>query len=120
MKPETTLSWMLRISLALTVGVVLLNPTTLFHAQVDTGSILGTVTDPSGALIGNATVTLTNEGTGFHSFRPSVGAGRRIQIHAGPDRKLHQLSASLRDSRPLRQKNITVNVGSAVVGEFSH
>ena len=63
MKPETTLSWMLRISLALTVGVMLLSPRTL-HAQVDTGSILGTVTDPSGAVIGNASVTLTNEGTG--------------------------------------------------------
>ena len=40
MKPETTLSWMLRISLALTVGVMLFSARTL-HAQVDTGSILG-------------------------------------------------------------------------------
>ncbi len=32
-------------------------------AQVDTGTILGTVRDPSGGVIPNATVTLTNEGT---------------------------------------------------------
>src|SRR5271169_1886781 len=62
MKPKTTLSWMLRISLAVTVGVLLFTPRPL-HAQVDTGSIVGTVTDPSGAIIGNATVTLINEGT---------------------------------------------------------
>src|SRR5215813_4965266 len=33
------------------------------HAQVDTGSILGTITDASGAPISGASVTLTNEGT---------------------------------------------------------
>jgi Carboxypeptidase regulatory-like domain len=33
------------------------------QAQVDTGTILGTVRDPSGGVIPNASVTLTNEGT---------------------------------------------------------
>src|SRR5579875_1263744 len=33
------------------------------RAQVDTGAILGTVRDTSGAVIPNATVTLTNEAT---------------------------------------------------------
>src|SRR5215831_13983969 len=33
-------------------------------AQVDTGSILGTVTDQTGAVVAGASVTLTNEGTG--------------------------------------------------------
>src|SRR5690348_13345953 len=35
----------------------------LLEAQVDTGTILGTVRDSSGGVIPNATVTLTNEGT---------------------------------------------------------
>src|SRR2546422_6802553 len=34
-------------------------------AQVDTGAILGTVKDQSGAVVPGAKVTLTNEGTSF-------------------------------------------------------
>ena len=34
-------------------------------AQVDTGAVRGTVTDPSGAVVADAKVTLTNEGTGL-------------------------------------------------------
>ncbi len=34
-------------------------------AQTTTGSIVGTVTDPSGAVIGGASVTITNMGTGI-------------------------------------------------------
>ena len=99
MKPKTTLSWMLRISLAITVGVMLFSPATL-HAQVDTGSILGTVTDPSGAVIGNATVTLTNEGTGS-TLSTSVGADGGYKFYAGPDRKLqaHRFLPGIPDHR---------------------
>ena len=116
MKPETTLSWMLRISLALTVGVMLLSPRTL-HAQVDTGSILGTVTDPSGAVIGNASVTLTNEGTGS-TLSTSVGADGGFKftpVRIGT----YKLSATSQGFQTTEQKNIAVNVGSAVVVNFT-
>ena len=116
MEPKTTLSWMLRISLALTVGVMLLSPATL-HAQVDSGSILGTVTDPSGALIGNATVTLTNEGTGS-TLSTSVGSDggfKSTPVRIGS----YKLSASSQGFQTTEQKNIAVNVGSAVVVNFT-
>ena len=35
------------------------------HAQSVSGTILGTVTDPTGAVIANAKVTIVNEGTGL-------------------------------------------------------
>ena len=35
------------------------------HAQVDTGAILGTVKDQTGAVVPAAKVTITNEGTGL-------------------------------------------------------
>src|ERR1700683_2264498 len=43
------------------------------QAQMDTGSILGTVSDQSGAVLSGAKVTLTNEGTGA-SLSTTAGA----------------------------------------------
>jgi len=62
MKRKAVSSCILQIVLATAVGIMLLSASPA-SAQVDTGSISGTVTDPSGAVIGGATVTLTNEGT---------------------------------------------------------
>jgi Carboxypeptidase regulatory-like domain/TonB dependent receptor-like, beta-barrel/TonB-dependent Receptor Plug Domain len=45
------------------------------RAQVDTGTILGTVKDQSGAVVPNANVSLTNEGTGFTISTKTSGEG---------------------------------------------
>jgi hypothetical protein len=65
-------SSLLRISLTVSVGAMLLSATPL-PAQVDTGAILGTVSDVSKAIIRNASVTLTNEGTNA-SLTTTTGA----------------------------------------------
>ena len=44
------------------VVAFLLSGSALF-AQVDTGTILGTITDSSGGIVPGARVTITNEGT---------------------------------------------------------
>ena len=55
----------LRASLAMTAVLLFLFLSVQpVQAQVDTGSILGTIADASGAPISGAKVTLTNEGTG--------------------------------------------------------
>ncbi|MBV8070125.1 MAG: TonB-dependent receptor [Acidobacteriaceae bacterium] len=46
-------------------SVVLFAATASMYAQAVTGSVLGTVTDPSGAVVANAKVSLTNIGTGI-------------------------------------------------------
>src|SRR6266498_3637336 len=51
-----------RITLLLTAGLVLFIPGVALP-QANTATLHGTVTDPSGASISSAKVTLTNEGT---------------------------------------------------------
>ena len=53
---KRTISHLLLLTLVMLVAPV--------GAQVPTGTIVGTVTDPSGAVIANATVTVTNKNTG--------------------------------------------------------
>ncbi len=115
MKLRATLSCMLRISLALTVGAMLFSPRPL-HAQVDTGSILGSVTDPSGAVIGNATVTLTNEGTNA-SLSTAVGSDggyKFTPVRIGS----YRITAASPGFQTTEQRNIVVNVGASVLLNF--
>ena len=46
------------------VAMILLLPISLLSQSIVTGAIIGTVTDPSGAVVSNADVTLTNSSTG--------------------------------------------------------
>src|SRR3974390_3166715 len=64
MHRNSSLSLVTRLSLLLAIVVTLLLGAGSSLAQVDTGSILGTITDTSGGTVSGAKVTLTNEGTG--------------------------------------------------------
>src|SRR5690348_15018908 len=57
----------MNLGCALCGAFLLLLSTAPIHAQVNTVTILGTVTDTSGGVIPNADVTLTNQGTGVTS-----------------------------------------------------
>ncbi|MDQ2776459.1 MAG: carboxypeptidase-like regulatory domain-containing protein, partial [Acidobacteriota bacterium] len=48
------------------------------HAQVDSGTILGTVRDNSGAIVPNATVTVRNEGTDFSQSTVTSTSGTYV------------------------------------------
>ena len=47
-------------------------------AQVDTGTILGTVRDPSGAVVPGAKITVSNEGTSFTQVTTTSGSGNYV------------------------------------------
>jgi Carboxypeptidase regulatory-like domain len=109
-------SWLLRTFLAITVGVMLFSASPL-PAQVDTGSILGTVTDDSKAIIRDASVTLTNEGTSAN-----------LTTTAGPDGTYkftpvrigsYKVSVSSQGFQTTTQHKVTVNVGADVVVDFT-
>jgi Carboxypeptidase regulatory-like domain len=59
---------------ALSVLAALCCPS-LSLAQIDTGGITGTVTDPSGAVVPRATITLTNDATGTSFSTESTSTG---------------------------------------------
>ena len=73
-----------RVKLLLSVGFLLaLSP--LAHGQAVYGSIFGTVTDPTGAVVPNATVIVTDVSKGTSSNEVSNGSGEFTADHLIPD-----------------------------------
>ena len=82
--------------------------TTHLAAQVDMGSISGTVRDPSGAAIPNAKVVLTNEDTNISASTTTGSEGQYTfsPVKAG----LYSVSAFATGFRTVRQNNVTLDV----------
>jgi hypothetical protein len=60
----------------------------LAFAQTDTGRIFGTITDPSGAVVPNATISVTEVATG-RVVTATTGAGGEYSMNALPVAKYH-------------------------------
>jgi hypothetical protein len=87
------------------------------QAQATTATVLGTVTDPSGAAVGDAAVQVKNVGTGIAQTTTSDSAGRfRV-----PDLGLgdYEVQASKPGFQTVVHKGITLTVGSESVVDFS-
>ncbi len=97
--------------------VVLLFSAAPLCAQVDTGSILGTVSDASGASVHGATVTLTNEGTNasLSTTTSSDGTYKFSPVRIGS----YKLTATLQGFQTITTRNVVVNVGADVVVDFT-
>jgi len=115
-KPNST--WILRASLAMTAVVLFtfLSARPL-HAQVDAGTILGTVADTSGAPINGAKVTLTNEGTSaaLSTITGPDGSYKFTPLKIGS----YKVTASFQGFQTTTQINIPVDVGADVVINFT-
>jgi hypothetical protein len=111
-------SGVLKASLAVTaVLLVLFLSAQPLQAQVDTGTILGTIADASGAPINGAKVTLTNEGTGASlSITTGADGGYKFTpLKVGS----YKVTATFQGFQTTTQTNIVVNVGADVVINFS-
>ncbi|HEY4816063.1 MAG TPA: carboxypeptidase-like regulatory domain-containing protein, partial [Candidatus Acidoferrum sp.] len=107
-----------RVSFGLLASlVVLVCSAAPLRAQVDAGTILGTVSDASGATIHGATVTLTNEGTNasLATTTGSDGTYKFTPVKIGS----YKLTATIQGFSTVTQKNVVVNVGADVVVDFS-
>src|SRR5689334_220756 len=107
-------AWILRSILAVAV-LASLNVGPL-QAQVDTGSITGTVTDPSGAVVGGAKVTLTNEGTAatLSTTAGSDGGYKFSPVRIGT----YKLDATAQGFKTISQTHVTVDVNANVLVNF--
>src|SRR3974377_606219 len=83
------------------------------RAQVDSGSVLGTVYDQSGAVIAGAKVTLTSEGTGISlSTTTSPEGGHKFSpVKTGS----YRLDISYAGFSSATAKGVVVNIGADVV-----
>jgi hypothetical protein len=99
------------VALALVLGA------TGLYAQVDTGTILGTVKDQSGAVVPGARVTITNEGTGFTISKTTAVDGSYLftPIKIG----LYTVTTEYQGFRTEERLHITVDIQQQVLVNFS-
>ena len=104
-------SWILRSFFLFAFGVVL--SVLPLRAQVDTGSITGTVTDASGAVVNGAKITLTNEGTGASLTVNTTSDGTYTfsPVRIGT----YKIDASAQGFKTVTQSDVVVNVSANVL-----
>jgi hypothetical protein len=112
---KASCSTSLQFFLALTIAVLFLGTIPL-QAQVDTGSIVGTVTDPSGAVISGAKVTLTNLGTNaaLTTTTQADGTYKFSPVRIGT----YKIDVTAQGFQTASQRNIPVEVSSNVLANF--
>src|SRR5262245_43382683 len=93
---------------ALILGMSLIVPAA--PAQVLYGSVVGTVTDPTGSLISKANVTVTNTATGLARTAPADEAGY-YSVQNLPQ-GTYDLSVSAAGFKPLTQKSVNVLINT--------
>lgn len=95
---------------ALAMGVLLLLPTPIIMAQ-STSQLNGSVTDPSGASVVGATVTLTDSATGLQRDTTSSAAGLYQFLDIPPG--TYRLQATAKGFAPFTATDVTLVVKTA-------
>src|SRR5882762_11245919 len=115
MDRKTVRNWVGR--LLLVCLVLILAGASSAVAQIDTGSVLGTVSDSSGARINGATVTLVNEGTNatLSTATGDDGGYKFTPVRIGS----YKLTVTMQGFQTVAQHGVTVNVGQSMVADFS-
>ncbi|HKV26216.1 MAG TPA: carboxypeptidase-like regulatory domain-containing protein [Candidatus Acidoferrum sp.] len=87
-----------------------------FAAFAQQTAIVGTVTDPSGAVVPNVTVTITNTDTGVSKTYATNDAGQYV----APDLVIghYVVKAEAKGFKASEQKNIVLNVGDRIRADF--
>ncbi|MBZ5544684.1 MAG: TonB-dependent receptor, partial [Acidobacteriia bacterium] len=102
---------------AMALWTVLLVAAVPAFSQVDTGSVQGTVKDQSGAVVPDAKVTITNQGTGFSLTTTTSGVGSYIftPLKIGT----YTVGVEMSGFNKAVQTDVTVNVQQQVVVDLT-
>jgi len=106
--PRNICEYLLRSGLLL---VLLLAGLHQAHAQAVTGSIVGTVTDPTGAAIPGATIVVTDISKGVSQTVESNASGNYNVYRLVPDS--YSIKATAKGFTPAEVQNLAVNAGDA-------
>jgi len=98
--------WMLAV-----LGISLLAVTNVSFGQDTNASLTGTVTDPSGAAIPNAKLTIVNEATGFQSAAVSDASGEYSFHNLTPG--IYDLSVSAAGFKSTAEKGLELAVNQS-------
>ena len=117
MKPKNgVVARVLGFSFLFALALLFLNAKPLL-AQMDTGSILGTVSDQSGAVVAGAKVTLTNEGTGISltTVTGSDGGYKFSPVRIGS----YKIDVVNQGFQTTTTSGVAVDIGANVVQNFT-
>ncbi len=97
-----------KVTFTLIAIVLLFTPARKMLAQTDQGTITGVVQDPSGAVIGNASVTLTNEDEGQVLKAKTDGAG--VYVFSPIKIGKYSITATAPNFETTTQSNLRLNI----------
>src|SRR5215813_12139265 len=100
---------MLQCLRRLQVGVLFLSGASALFAQRDLATLVGTVTDPSGGVVANAKVTITEVGTGQVYTLVTTGTGDFVRPALKPS--IYAVTVSAPGFRTAEQKDILLKAG---------
>jgi len=106
----------LMIALLCVLGLVL-GITSPLKAQLYTGSVAGTITDPSGAAVRGAKVTATDQEKGFDFNGTSDESGKYLIRQLPPGK--YRVSVEVMGFRTQRKDDVTVSVNENVALDFA-
>ena len=93
-------------------AILLLAPIALRAQIAGTGNIQGTVTDSSGAVVPNASITLTDQSTNVKHTTHSDGSG--VYVFPGVPVSTYDISIGATGFKNYVQRGIVLEVGSSI------
>ncbi len=102
----------LKLALAFLLAVFVISALPAWAQSTNTGTVVGSVTDPTGAVVSGATVTITDISTGNARTDATNSAGRYIFVDVNPG--IYKLAITKAGFQTTQTERLEVKVGAAV------